>query len=323
MTRTSRFIAATLSILVIAGSLVAFTQRQQLLDSLALRNYTPSSRVVALADETTMRDPIRRVFYVNHPEINSKEDFRNKCPSTEQSIVLGCYVQHSGIYLLDVQDPRLDGVVQVTAAHEALHAEYDRLSKDERARVDQMTNTYFASLTNERIKKTVEQYRVKDPSVVPNELHSILGTEARNLSPELEQYYSQYFKDRSQIVAFSEKYEQTFVNLTNQVDAYDQQLKSLRQTIDSNKVEIEGQSKDIELQKSRLDSLLSSDRTEAYNDAVPNYNATVGRYNSLINDTRQLIGEYNDIVEKRNNIATTEQELVDAINSNELPKESQ
>ncbi|MGI9028347.1 MAG: coiled-coil domain-containing protein [Candidatus Saccharimonadales bacterium] len=323
MKQTSRFFTSIISLVIIVGSLFAISQRQQIFDWWALRNYTPSERIVGLANDTTMNDATRRLFYVNHPELNDKDTFRNKCPATEQSIVLGCYVQRTGIYLLDVTDERLSGVIQVTAAHETLHAQYDRLSSEERARVDTMTSSFFAGLQNDRLTKTIEQYRAKDPSVVPNELHSILATEIKDLSPELEAYYSRYFTNRAQIVAFSEKYEDTFVKLTEQVEQYDARLAALKETIASNQLEIEAQNTEIEQQKQRLDSLINDNSTNQYNAAVPGYNALVNAYNRLIASTRASINEYNTIVEQRNAIATTEEELVEAINSNAMPRKTQ
>lgn len=317
------FVRLVLPLIVLAASIYGIVQRQQILDYFALLNYTPSQRIVGLADQTGFQDTTRRVFYINSPELNDKPSFRTNCPATEQSIVLGCYIQRDGIYLLDVTDPRLDGVIQVTAAHEVLHAEYDRLSSSERKKVDAITSSFFASLNDERIKRTIEQYRAKDPSVVPNELHSILATEVRNLSPELEAYYGKYFKNRSSIVDLSEKYEQTFVELTNQVEQYDIRLKELKTIIDSNQVEIEGQSTEVERRKAQLDTLINSGRTAEYNAAVPGFNAEVNSYNALINSTKGLIAEYNSTVEKRNSIATTEQELVEAINSNAATKQTE
>jgi ACT domain-containing protein len=309
-----------ISLLVLSGSIWGITHRQAILDYFALRNYSPDQQIVSLADRTTMQDDTRRIFYVNHPELNDKVNFRTNCPSTEASIVLGCYIENKGIFLLKVTDERLAGVTEVTAAHEALHAEYDRLSKSERERVDTMTSEAYSNVTNERIKKTVEQYRTKDASIVPNELHSIIATEVRDLPAELESYYSQYFKDRKAVVAFSEMYEKTFVSLTTQVEEYDSQLSAIKAEIDSNQVEIEGMDSEIEQQKQQLDAWVESDRTAEYNNAVPGYNARVNAYNALINRTRNLIAQYNDIVSKRNDIATTEKELVEAINSNSLPE---
>lgn len=323
MNRISRQATIFLSALLIAVSVYGLFNRQQILDYLALRSYTPTSEVAALASETTMQDRTRRLFYINHPQLNDKPDFRQNCPATEQSIVLGCYVASEGIFLLKVEDKRLQGVSQVTAAHEVLHAHYDRLSSKEKQRVDQLTADAFAELDDDRVKKTVEQYRKKDPSVVPNELHSILATEVRSLSVELETYYRQYFADREKIVQFSENYEQTFVSLSQQVEDYDKQLTELKEQINSNQLEIAGLQVELESQKSRLEDLRGSGDTEAYNAAVPVYNTQVNSYNSLISTTKELIEMYNDIVEKRNNIATTEQQLVEAINSNVTPIESQ
>ncbi len=323
MKNFSRIILGIVSGAVIFGSLLAIANRQDILDALALRGYTPNQRVVSLADATTMNDNTRRVFYVNHPELNDKESFRQNCSAAEQSIVLGCFVERKGIFLLDVTDERLNGVIEVTAAHEVLHAQYDRLSSGERKRVDDMTNKFFATVTDERIKKTIEQYRAKDPSVVPNELHSILATEIRSLSPELEAYYGKYFKDRSKVVDFSEKYEQTFVDLTDQVENFDEQLKTMKQTIETGQKQIDEQNAQIETQKANLDALLNSGRTEEYNAAVPAFNAQVSSYNRLVNSTRGTIDEYNQIVEKRNAIATAEQELIEAIDSNVEPKKTQ
>lgn len=323
MKNGSRLFLTIFTLLIGALSFAAFINRQEILDRVALYNYTPSQTVVSLADDTTMTDSTRRVFYVNHPTLSSKQEFSQNCQLTEHSIVLGCYIQNKGIYLLNVNEERLHGVMQVTSAHEVLHAEYDRLSEEERARVDQMTSANFANVKNERIRKTIDQYRSKDPSVVPNELHSILATEVQDLSTDLESYYSKYFSNRKKVVEFSEKYEQTFVDLSNQVKQYDQELQDVKSNIESNQQELEGISKEIDIKKNRLDLLLSQDLTDEYNNSVPDYNATINSYNNLVTVTRQQINKYNQIVEKRNAIATTEQELVEAMNSNIAPKESQ
>lgn len=321
MKKFARFAAGTVSIAILAASIYGIFNRQAIFDYFALRNYSPNDRIVTIADETTMTDAMRRVFYINHPQLNDRQEFRKNCPSGEASIVLGCYIQRRGIFLHDVSDERLSGVVQVTAAHETLHAQYDRLSNTERSRVDKMVNDQYARLPDERIKQTVEKYRAKDPDVVANELHSILGTEVRTLPAELENYYSRYFRNRVQVVAYSEKYEQTFVDLTEQVKSYDRDLSALKTRINSNQVEIQGLNNELERQKNRLDSLLDDGQTEEYNDAVPPFNELVANYNSLIARTRAMINDYNSIVEKRNSIATTEQQLIEAINSNAVPRQ--
>ncbi|MBI5357683.1 hypothetical protein HZB74_02440 [Candidatus Saccharibacteria bacterium] len=308
-------------VIVIAITVGVLTKMQDVYDWFALRNYTPSSRVAKLADDTTMNDYTRKVFYVNHPELNNKTEFNGHCRTTEQSIVLGCFIENKGIFLLDVNDPRLNGVMEVTAAHEVLHAAYERLDRKEREKVDKMVEEFFATIKDERIKTTVANYKDKDPSVVPNELHSILGTEVSELSPELEQYYSKYFNNRKQIAKFSEQYEKTFVELRNQVEELDSELDSIKRQIDNNQAQLDSKNQQIDNERSKLDSLLSAKQIEEYNSRVNGFNQLVSSYNSLINQTKQLINEYNALVERRNSLATQEQDLVNSIDSTHLTEQ--
>lgn len=316
--RLKNIISLAVFAAIMGGLIYGLANLQAISDWLRLRNYDPPARIVKIADDTTMNSDTRRLFYVNHPELGDKVTFNQHCRTTEESIVLGCYIEGRGIFLLDVKEKRLSGVVEVTAAHEVLHAAYVRLSKNEREKIDRMTSEFFATLKNQRIRETVDNYRARDASIVPNELHSILGTEVRELSPDLEDYYEQYFNDRQRIVQFSEQYEQTFINLRAQVDQYDAQLMDLKSQIEASQAEIDAANNELQAERARLDQLLASGANEEYNDRVPGYNQQVAQYNRLINHTKQLISTYNSIVEKRNGLATVEQELVEAIDSTQL-----
>jgi uncharacterized protein YukE len=308
-----------LLILVIGLGIFALTNFQDISDYFRLRGYEPPKRVAELADETTMRDDTRRIFYVNHPKLSDKAEFNSECRTTEESIILGCYVSGKGIFLLDVQEPKLDGVVEVTAAHELLHAEYERLSTSEREKIDRLTTEFYNNnVSSERIKKTVENYRKKDASVVPNELHSILATEVRELSPQLEEYYSQYFNDRIKIVEFSEQYEQAFIDLEQQAKMIESQLTSFKTRIDTNRSQIDALSVELNNEKARLDALRKNNQTEEYNNSVDDFNRRVASYNSLINQTRQLINQYNELVAKQHSLILQQQELNEAIDSSLL-----
>jgi hypothetical protein len=222
---TTRFVSALLVLLL---PVVGFWQRWNIYDKWQLRNYTPSSQVVSLANDASGNDTGRRLFYVNHPQLDTKEEFRKNCTTGEQTIVLGCFVPFQGIFLQNINDERLTGVIQVTAAHEMLHAAYQRLSPSEKKRVGALIDADFANLKDERIKSTIEDYK-KAGADITNELHSILATEVRTLSPELENYYKNYFLDRSKVVDFSDKYEAAFTGRKAQVAAYDKQLADIKQ----------------------------------------------------------------------------------------------
>lgn len=304
---------------VLGGVALGFWRSRDIMDYVALRDYQPSAVVEKLADDTTMNDKTRKVFYVNRPQLDDKQSFSTNCPKREETIVLGCYVHNGGIYLLDVTDSRLSGVVQVTAAHELLHAMYERLSKKERADVDTMTADFFATLDNDRIRKNIENYRKNDPSVVPNELHSILATEVRNLSPELENYYKRYFNDRLSIVSYSEKYEKTFNDIEAQVAQISAQLIGIKNELDQIDKQIESLSGQIDVRRSQMDSLLSTGRTEDYNSQVDSFNADVNRYNNLVKQRQTKTNQYNELVEEHNNLATVEANLINSLKTDVKP----
>lgn len=305
-----------ISLLLLAVPLLAILNRQNIYDWWTLRGYKPQARIVELNSQNTMTGYAAKVFYVNKPDLLGKSDFNNKCTSSEQTIVLGCYIRNRGIYLLSVSDSRLSGVEQVTAAHEMLHAVYDRLSIKERSKVDQMTESTYNKLSDQRIKMNVESYRSRDASVVPNELHSILATEVRELPAELEQYYKKYFYDRLKIVSFSEQYEQEFTIREAKVAEYDQQLKTLKATIDSQNNSLDSQGWSIDQESKILDTLLAAKKISEYNAAIPNYQRIVERYNSLLKSLKANISTYNSTVEIRNAVVGEEKSLYQSINSN-------
>lgn len=317
--RSKSLFFSTITTLAIVG--LFLWQFQNISDWWILKNYTPPANIVKLAKATTMTDQTKRLFYINRPELDDKVAFNSHCRDAgEKTIVLGCYINGEGIYLLDVTDPRLAGVVEVTAAHEVLHAEYSRLSSAEKNRVDQMTKAAYSKVKDARIRSVIEQYRKKDASSVPSELHSILGTEVDTLPSDLENYYKQYFIDRSKVVNFSKQYEQAFVDIKNQVNNYDARLANIKSQIETNESTISSKAKSIENERNSMDTLLSSGQTEAYNDKVASFNQLVNEYNGMVTQTQDLIDQYNSIVNKRNKLASTQAELVKELDSTQFTR---
>lgn len=312
-----RLISSLISFGLVALALLGLTQHEALFDMWRLRGYEAPAEVARLADVTTMTDNSRRLFYVYRPELNDRTEFNANCSGSEQTIVLGCYIEHRGIYLYQVSDERLKGVIEVTAAHEMLHAQYDRLSNKERSQIDALTVQVASTITDERFNQTIENYRKKDPNVVPNELHSILATEIRSLPPELETYYAKYFHDRAAIVTMAEAYKQAFSDRENEVMSIDTQLASLKTQIESLNSLLESQQSDLKNQYDRLQAQKQSGNTAAYNEGVPAYNQAVNEYNNSVRKQRSLVTQHNDLVEKRNSIATEENELIKALDSRE------
>lgn len=306
--------------LVIVALVVHF--RRDVLDWAELQNYTVPAKVASLAKADTMTDSATRVYYVNHPAIEGKRQFATNCKNkSEQTIVLGCYHGgQQGIFILSVSDTRLDGVMEVTAAHEMLHAEYDRLSARDRQQVDGWLEDYYKNhLTDKRIQATIASYKKTEPNDVVNEMHSIFATEIPNLPSNLEQYYRRYFTNRAKVVSYSEAYSSEFERRQQQVASYDAQLSQIKPLIDANEAELQRQEASLRTQRQALERDRNTSDAGSYNSRVDAYNAAVADYNNKIASTKRLIARYNDIVAKRNAIALEEQSLAQALNGDNVP----
>ncbi len=300
------------SLALIAAVVLVWWQHWAIYDWWRLRGYQPPAAIAQIAADTTMKPSTQHLFYVYHPDLEDKQTFSQNCKSDEKTIILGCYVAFKGIYLSNIQDPRLSGILQVTAAHETLHAAYDRLSPSEKQRVNKLIDQAYAGLQDDRIKNTVEEYQ-KSGADVTNELHSILGTEVRNLPPELETYYGRYFSDRSKIVSYSENYEKAFTDRKNKVAEDDRELASIKQQIDSLEASLNAQQKVIDAKRAQLDAYLAAKDYKDYNAGVNDYNAQVASYNQNVNRIKSLISQYNSLLEERNALALEENQLINAI----------
>lgn len=303
--------------ILLSANIIAWSQRQNIADWWRLRNYQAPADIAALADDSTMTDYARKLFYINHPSLEDKDSFNSHCTDkTEETAVLGCYHgDRQGIYIYAVTDERLQGVREVTAAHEMLHQAYDRLGDSERTYINGLLEEYAKGLTDSTIKEKLDTYKQLESAVLPNEMHSIFGTEVRTLPQELETYYKKYFADRLKVVEKREAYQGEFTRRQELVKQYDANLASLKTRINANKATLEGEMAFLNDKEKEINQDIKNGDQAAYESDVREYNETVNAYNSLLAVTRKLISEHNDIVKKRNDIAVQEQQLQQALDS--------
>jgi hypothetical protein len=286
-------------------------------DWVATRGYQAPNNIQQMADATSMTPYARRLFYVNKPAVEGRNAFNKECSNaSDQVSVLGCYTgNRQGIYIYNVTDARLDGIQQVTAAHEMLHQAYDRLSDSERAEIDTLLVDYAKTVTDPELLSKMDAYKKSEPHDLVNEYHSIFGTEVAKLPAPLEDYYKKYFTDRGKVIALHDKYQAVFTERTNQIANYDKQLDSLKKQIEQDKVSISSQEADLKLRRAQMDAWLDANNISAYNEAVPSFNADVSRYKTTVSSTNAHIDEYNRLIDARNNIAVEEQQLQQALDS--------
>lgn len=306
-----------LLVLLVAANVAVWVQRDRIADWWRLRDYQPSVEIKALVADTTMTDWGTHLFYVNHPSLEARNDFNRHCSDHgEETAVLGCYHgNRRGIYLYAVTDPRLEGVRQVTAAHEMLHQAYDRLASEEKDRIGTLLERFYdKQVTDEALRTKIENYR-KDGADLQNELHSILGTEVRTLTPELETYYRQYFDDRSKVVASSEAYQGEFTRRKALSQEYGAQLESLKSRFEANKAGLSTKQAYLNTKKKEIESALNAGDRTLYEAAITDYNAMVKSYNDQLAETRKIVEEYNRVSEAQKEVALQQHELYEALDS--------
>ena len=234
MSKLRKAVGSVASLVFVGGLIVLALNFQLLRDQLRVWQYQPSSAIITLTDRASLSDRGKHYFYLAHPKLEGANEFNQECQRAEpKSALLGCYKPSTEtIHLYDVDDPALEGVEEVTAAHEMLHVAYSRLSAAEKKRLSPLLEAAYATVKDAKFEERMAYYERAQPGSRENELHSILATEFSAIGDELEQYYARYFVDRSNIVAWHVRYHQQFEENERQADVITQRLETQKGQID-------------------------------------------------------------------------------------------
>ena len=143
---------AIVSLIVLAavavGAYAAVTNRQAIVDQWVVWNAEPDATIAAYVDRARLSDHGEFLLLASQPRIADGEAFNGICGNQEEGAgVLGCYTSRDmRITLFDVTDPQLDGIEEVVAAHEMLHAAWDRTPIARRAELEALLEQQYLSL---------------------------------------------------------------------------------------------------------------------------------------------------------------------------------
>ncbi len=312
-----------LTVALLGASAYVFLNRQYLLDSIHFWQYQPPAAVKTIASRAGLSDTGVFQLYAARPEVNDAQTFNSHCGRTEQSTaILGCYV-NDRIYVYDVTNKQLDGIEEVTASHEMLHAVYQRMSSSEKSRIDALLEDEYKKLsTDPAFSERMAYYARTEPGERDNELHSIIGTEVASVSPELEQHYAKYFTNRGAIVALHDKYDAVFAQLETQQKKLAAQLDAMNKKIDS---EISNYSTAVKA----VNADISDFNQRAANDSFAsqttfnNERKTLQKRADALNTARDTLNaeikQYNDLKDEYNSTVTQSQDLYKSIDSSLAP----
>jgi predicted nucleic acid-binding Zn-ribbon protein len=295
-----------------------------------------SSEIEQLAISTTMTPKARQLFYRNDPKIVPKHLLPSLCQKPERvpqrTIHLGCYIRRgdeSSIVLQSVTDPRLQGLTEVAAAHEMLHAAYEELSPAERSRLSPKLRQSAQQVKAPHLLPVLQAYEAGNPETYTNELHSYLGTELANLGdPDLEKHYQQYFHDRQQVLALAQRanstltqLEETARQLKQEIETLEASLKDQQQSIQQADQNLGARFQNLEKMKSELSSFRqqaeSSSSQSGSMSLISQFelekdrlNAEVNQHNLQSQALQQKVSQFNQAVETYKQKVSTYNELV-------------
>lgn len=226
MSKIRSLLGGAVCLAVAIGGYWLVINRQLVFDQVRVWQYRPDEAITRLAQRATMTDRAKFYFYLAHPRLEGASQFNQDCRRVEKaSPIIGCYVQGKDtIHIYNVADQQLDGIKEVTAAHEMLHVAWSRYSAEQRARLSQLLEAAYQRVKTDKLAKRMAYYERAQPGSRANELHSILGTEFADLGDELERHYAGYIADRSALLRLHAHYNQQFEAAEAQAEALSAQL---------------------------------------------------------------------------------------------------
>lgn len=308
-----------LTTLVLSLSLFVVLNRQLVLDAVHFWSYQPSTEIAAIVTRSELTNEGIFKLYATRPSIEHGQEFNEHCDRKEENVaVIGCYV-NDRIYLYDVKDTRLDGIKEVTAAHEMLHAAYERLSKDEKSRINALIEVEYQRLSADPdFEERMAFYARTEPGERDNELHSIIGTEIDGISIELEQHYAKYFANRDKILRLHSGYNLAFVELERKAKALSVELDQLSDEIDSEMSRYNNEVKQLNEQIADFNRRAANggfSSQSAFNSERQALQKRVEDLNDLRDSINGKVARYEVLRSQYNDTVTQSQDLYKSIDS--------
>lgn len=281
--------------------------------------YTPSAEMTEIVDSLELTGKGQRILTATRPSLDDQQSFNEHCESHDEDIaLLGCYTE-GRIYVYDIENEQLELASNVTAAHELLHAVWERTNTAEKTRLETLLNDLMAEKQewfDEELETYPEEERLE-------EVYTRAGTKLRELPAELEQNYGEIFQNRAKIVEYYETYSAPFEELQEKLEKLEAEVTKENQAIDEQKAAYDQRlnewdakvdqfnscaeragcfTSDAEFQSKRQAMLREQAEIEATKDAInqriERNNARVDEYNKLGEDLGDLNKAMNSNMDK-------------------------
>lgn len=303
---------------------VALFNREWLYDFYKGVSYAPSDEMVRIRSDLDLTQRGEFWFNAAQPKLSGAGEFNAHCRPEEKTeiAVLGCYTGGE-IFVYDIDTEELNGIRELTTAHELLHVSFERMNENEKNAL----KPFLQQVLDDDQGALKEELKVYDEAEKMEELYVRAGTEIKELPNELEEHYAEIFRDRSKVVNYYESY----IGIFRQLEAEMASLKAEMEEIESS---INAKIDEYERRVAELNA-----EVESFNGcaAVEGCFVSEGEFNvkrsellakqaeldSFYGEIDQLIEEYNVKVELYNKDVVRTENLNQKVNSISRPEEIQ
>lgn len=324
-----RVVAVFVAVALLAGVFAAFHYRQDIIDTFRANNFEASDELTAIVDHLDLTPRGERVFLATHPTLDGSQGFNARCQSVEHAEdghVMGCFADEA-IHLYEVTDERISGIVEVTAAHELMHAAWSRLSRSaQRDLADDLQGVYEElAKDHAELETRMSVYEHLDQSEFANELHSVLATEVADLPPWLEQHYERWFQDRAAVVSDFEDYHSVFTELQDHATELSTELDGIREEVERRNADYEAAvdtfNTEVDTFNERNENYEFSDQPEEFDRIKGELDARRGSLEAERQAIQELVDRYEDLRVELEGVSQQSDELDQHLNSDLAPPE--
>ena len=288
---------------------------QSVADFLRGSFYSPSLEMSEIRDKLGLTKKGETIFNASRPELNKEDEFNANCYSFDaEEAILGCYTEQN-IFVYHIENKELAGILELTTAHELLHAVYERMSFSERDKLREiLEKTYLEN--KETLGEEIDSYNSSEQL---EEIYVRLGTEVKKLPKELEEHYAKIFQDQDKIVSFYDSYIKVFRKIEEDLKTLENGMKTLNDEINQNLSEYENGVRNLNIEIDRFNQCaeIAGCFTNDYEFYLKRSELLSAQdyYASFYDQIETLVNEYNDKVVEYNNIVIKNEKLQKIVNS--------
>ena len=283
--------------------------------------YEPSAEMIDIRSKLQLTGEGEFLFNASQPVLSDRDEFNTVCrPNANTEIaVLGCYSE-GDIFVYNITESELDGIRELTTAHELLHAVWARMGEKEqeglRAALNQVLNENKDSL-----KEELDTY---DDANRQEELYVRSGTEIKELPEVLETHFAKYFKNQDLVVSFYQKYIKVFREIEEEMDKIKSETEELGRQIKAKIDDYEKRWASLEAEVDEFNrcaemaGCFASESVFYARRAV--LVAAQGELDTMVDEINAMVNDYNSKIEIYNKDVTRTEQLNNTINSFSKPE---